>query len=196
MILGIKTSGVVNLGFLAAIIATICDGVHVYTKTLSYPDPWLFNQAWWVFPGFFTAFVGMTICYLMISSQLRPIINLRESSSFGSAQDLIENLTIFAIIYILSGFGNFEPLALSLIIYSTFILRWLFSYDRIWLLILAIILAIGGMAFEGLLAQFNQVTYRHSDIFNVPWWLGGVYMHGAFALRAGMRALVYNGYHH
>ncbi|NHB57724.1 hypothetical protein G9F32_06710 [Acinetobacter sp. 194] len=192
----IHISGLIFMAILAAIIATICDAIHVYTQTLSYPNPWYFGQACWVLPGFFIAFMFMGICYAFLASKLHTVIHLKASTSFGSQIELIECLTTFALVYILSGFGNFDPTVLCIILYSTFLIRWLFSYDRMWLLILAILLAIGGMFAEGLLADFGQVKYRHSDIFNVPYWLGAVYMHGAFALRAGMRALVYHTYHH
>ena len=188
----IKVYGIFLLGFLAAIVATICDGIHVYTQTLSYPYPLIFNQAWWVFPGFFLAFISMAIAYLILSHLFKNTIPIKLSSQYGTSGELVETLTTFAIIYILSGFGNFHPTALCIIFYSTFALRFLFSYERYWLLIIAILLAMGGVLFEGLLAEFGQVKYRHSDIFNVPYWLGGVYMHGAFALRSGMRALVYS----
>ena len=41
---------------LGAIVATLCDANHVFTETLSYPEPFLFGQAIFVLPGFFVAF--------------------------------------------------------------------------------------------------------------------------------------------
>jgi hypothetical protein len=69
--------------------------------------------------------------------------------------------------------------------------RWLFSYDRLWLFILAVLMAVGGMIAEGLLSAAGMVTYHYVDVFYVPFWLGGLYLHGAFALREGMRFFVY-----
>ena len=40
------------------------------------------------------------------------------------------------------------------------------------------------------LGSLAMVAYREAEIFHVPWWLGGLYAHGAFALRESMRALV------
>ena len=91
----------------------------------------------------------------------------------------------------LSGFGNFEPELLSLVFYGAFLVRWLFTYERTWMLLLAVAMAAGGMLAEGAMAAAGWVTYRHADVFNVPLWLGGLYMHGAFALREGMRYFVY-----
>lgn len=187
----IQFSGIFILALLAAIVATFCDAIHVYTKTLSYPNPSFFNQAWWVFPGFFLAFAFMAYSYIQVTQLLKHYVMTQLSCHHDGTAPLVEALVLFAIVYMLSGFGNFYPEALCWIFYISFFIRWLFSYERTWLLILAIMLAIGGMLFEGLLAEFGLVKYRYSEIFNVPYWLGGVYMHGTFALRAGMRRFVY-----
>ena len=187
----IKYSGIITLALLAALVATLCDAIHVYTQTLSYPEPVFFNQAWWVFPGFLIAFFSMAVIYIWLADTLKHWVNTTLSCHQDNTQNLVEALCFFAIVYILSGFGNIDPTALCYIFYISFVIRWMFSYERTWLLMIAIMLAIGGMLFEGLLAQFGWVSYREPEIFNVPYWLGGVYMHGAFALRAGMRALVY-----
>jgi hypothetical protein len=187
----INTSVMFILALLAAIVATLCDANHVFTQTLSYPSPLFLNQAWWVFPAFFLAFLFMAINYLVVSNLLRNYIQLQQSTSHGSYQNLATDLTYFMLAYLLSGFGNFHPTLLCIIFYGIFFIRCIFEYEKAWLLILAMLLALGGMFFEGLLAEFNLVKYRVEDIFNVPYWLGGVYMIGAFALRSAMRALVY-----
>lgn len=183
---------IISLSLVAAIVATICDGFHAYTQTLHYPNPLFFNQAWWVFPGFVIAFASMAINYLQLVPPLSKIITVRQSQSSGECQNFIESLMLFFMVYLLSAFGNNDPSMLSIIFYSTFIIRLFFSYERFFLMIIAIILAVAGMFFEGLLSHFELVAYRHVDIFYVPWWLGGLYMHGAFALRSGMRYFVFN----
>ena len=187
----INTSGIFILALLAAIVATLCDANHVLTQTLSYPNPLFLNQAWWVFPGFFLAFLFMAINYLFVSSLLSKYIQTQQSTSHGSYQTLVTDLTYFMLAYLMSGFGNFHPTLLCIIFYGIFFIRFIFEYEKAWLLILAILLAIGGMFFEGVLAAFGLVKYRFENIFYVPYWLGGVYMIGAYALRSGMRALVY-----
>ncbi len=186
-----KYAGLLLLALLGACIATFCDGIHVYTQTLSYPDPFLFGQAWWVFPGFVLAFLFMGSAYYFIAGRLPSGVRVRQSVSRGSFRELIETATAFAFVYLTSGFGNTEPVLLSVIFYGTFLLRWLFSYERLWLLLLATIMAFGGMFAEGSLSAAGWVAYRHVDVFHVPFWLGGLYMHGAFALREGLRFFVY-----
>lgn len=186
-----KPVGVVLLALLGAAIATFCDGVHVYTQALSYPDPFWFGQAWWVYPGFVLAFVFMEGACLFVVKILPAGIPTQESISKGNVHELAETAVTFMLIYMLSGFGNLDPVFLSVIFYTTFAVRWLFSYDRAWLLLLAVLMAVGGMFAEGALAAMGLVTYRHVDVFYVPFWLGGLYVHGAFAIRAGLRFFVY-----
>lgn len=185
--------GFIFFALLGAGIATFCDGIHVYTQTLSYPEPFLFGQAWWVFPGFVLAFLFMQAVYYPVVQRLPSGVAYQKSVSRGSSRALIETAMAFAFVYLTSGFGNHEPVLLAVIFYGAFMVRWLFSYDRLWLLILAVLMAVGGMVAEGALSAAGLVAYRHTDVFYVPLWLGGLYMHGAFALREGMRLFIYNG---
>jgi hypothetical protein len=187
-----NTIGIILLALFGAVITTFCDGVHVHTQTLSYPNPFLFGQAWWVYPGFVMAFLTMECACLLVVNHLPAGISTQESVSKGNMRELIETVTTFILIYLLSGFGNFDPFFLFIIFYVIFIARWMFTYDKAWLLLLAFLMAIGGMFAEGVLAAAGLVTYRHVDIFHVPFWLGGLYVHGAFALREGLRLFVYN----
>ena len=67
-------SGIFILALLAAIVATFCDAIHVYTQTLSYPNPLFFHQAWWVFPGFFIAFAFMAFSYIQLTQLLKHYV--------------------------------------------------------------------------------------------------------------------------
>lgn len=174
-----------------AIAATLCDLNHVYTGTLSYPQPFFFNQAWWVFLGFVIGFFTMAVGYYSVTSFL-PKHLIQYSTTFNNANVMIENLIMFMMVYLASGFGNHHPVLLSIIFYSTFLIRFLFTYERAFIFPLAIMLAISGMAVEGFITQLDLVHYRQPEIFGVPFWLGGVYMHGALCLREGMRFFVYN----
>lgn len=185
-----RWSGLLPLALLGALVATLCDANHALTLTLSYPDAWsrtadFPGQAGWVFPGFFAAFLGMGSSYALVANWLGGRLAVTQSRAPGNWQAAVETLLLFAFVYLVSGFGNDWPLLLGVIFYTTFVLRLLFTYERGWLLLLAVLMAIGGMAAEGLLAEFGLVAYRLPEVFHVPWWLGGLYMHGAFALREG-----------
>lgn len=174
-----------------AIVTTLCDAVHVHTQTLSYPHPFVSGQAWWVYPGFVLVFLFMEYAYFFTVNRLPPSIPRQKSVSSGSAAEAVETAITFALVYLLSGFGNFDPTLLSVIFYGTFATRWLFTYDRLLLLLLAALMAAGGMFVESAMSAAGLVTYRQADVFHVPFWLGGLYVHGAFGLREGMRYFVY-----
>ena len=186
-----NNAGFMYLALLGAAITTLCDGVHVYTQTLSYTTPFLFGQAWWVFPGFVLAFLFMGGVYFGLVNRLPLFFAVKKSISGGSLRDVVETATAFALIYVMSGLGSNEPLLLSAVFYGTFVLRLAFSYDRLFLLLLAVLMALGGMFVESLYAAAGLMAYRYPDVFYVPFWLGGLYVHGAFALREGMRFFVY-----
>jgi hypothetical protein len=178
-------AGLLGLAGLGGIAATLCDANHVATGTLRYPHPILFGQAWWVLPGFLVAFLAMGVAYLVAAPRLSRLLSTEESRAPGSYGALAETLTTFVLVYLASGFGNASPGLLSLVFFGSF------TYERAWLAVVALALGVGGMSFEGSLGALELAAYRHTDVFHVPLWLGGVYLHGAFALREGMRALVY-----
>ena len=101
-------------------------------------------------------------------------------------------MLFFAFIYMLSGFGNDFPLYLNVLFYSTFLLRIMVVPDKLFLLILSLIIGIGGTIGEGILSSLDLVFYTKPVFFHVPAWLAGLYLHGAFALREGMRFFVYD----
>lgn len=194
---GTNWAGLVKLAALGGVAATLCDANHVSTGTLRYPHPLVLGQAWWVLPGFFVAFFAMGATYLVAAPRLSARLSTPstpssvESTAPGSYGALAVALATFVLVYLASGFGNESPGLLALVFFGTFALRLGFTYERAWLLVVAVALGLGGMSFEGSLGALELAAYRHTDVFHVPLWLGGVYMHGAFALRAGMRALVY-----
>ena len=188
---GIATAGSFQVALVGAAVTTVCDANHVRTETLSYTEPFLFGQAWWVFPNFFVAFLVMSLSYLALSSSLSRVVETRESRSAGSLAPFVQTLSIFALVYLLSGFAHERPVLLTVAFYGAFLARWALTYERAWLLLLAALMAAGGMLAEGVIGAAGLATYRHSDVFHVPFWLGGLYLHGAFALRETMRVFVY-----
>lgn len=179
-----------RLALIGTVFATLGDAIHVHTHTLVYTHPSLFGQAWWVAPNFFITFMVMILTYALLV-RLLPAGFTEQSTRPVSFAAFVETMATFFLVYLLSGFANGEPGLLCAIFYAGFVLRWLYTYDKPWLLLLSVLMAAGGMAAEGVLGAMGVVAYRHQDIFHVPWWLGGLYMHGAFALREGMRSLIY-----
>jgi hypothetical protein len=187
----ISGRGIATLVAIGAVTATLGDANHVRTGAIAYPQPWLFGQAWWVFPGFVLTFVTMVFSYLVLSSFLVGTVSVRDSRAPGNASAFIASLSAFMAAYLASGFAASHPALLAGLFFVTFLVRWIVTYERAWLLFLAVLMALGGMIGEGTLAVAGLAKYAHADVFHVPLWLGGLYMHGAFALRDGMRCLVY-----
>lgn len=190
-ILGAKKASLFHLALLAAIVSTLCDKVHVLTGTLYYPNPVFDGQPWWNLPGFFLAFLTMGMSYLQLIKYLPSNISRSSSANAGEFRSFLESMLIFVFVYLLSGFGNESPLILNLLFYSTFLLRLAFTPDKIFMLILSIILGIAGSLAEGILSALDLVYYTKPVIFHVPLWLAALYFHGAFALKDGMRFFVF-----
>lgn len=186
-----NTLGIIYLALLGALIATLCDKVHVLTNTLYYPSPDYWDQPWWSFPGFFVAFVVMGFSYLLLIKTLPSSIDRSHSNGNGNFSTMVNSLLLFAFVYLMSGFGNEYPLLLNGIFYGTFLLRLALSTDRGFMLILSILMGIGGAAAEGTMSAFDLVYYTQPDIYYVPAWLSALYLHGAFALRDGMKFFVF-----
>jgi hypothetical protein len=187
----IKPSRILVFAMLGALFATMGDAIHVRTQTLAYPNPFLLNQAWWVYPGFLVVFLLMGYLYVVGIRHLFIGMQARHSATRGSAHEMIEAAAAFIFVYFLSGYGNYDPFLLSVIFYTAFAVRLAFTYDRSWLFLIAAAMAVGGMLAEGAMSALGWVAYRQVDVFNVPFWLGGLYLHGAFALREGMRFFYY-----
>ena len=80
---------------------------------------------------------------------------------------------------------------MSGILYVSYLLRWSVTYEKGFLLGIGVAMALGGILVEGSISAMGQMQYVFPAIYHVPLWLGGVYLHGSFALREGIRFLVY-----
>ena len=108
------------LALLGALVATFCDAIHVHTKTLSYPNPFWFGQAWWVFPLFFVAFALLAVTYHVLVAAPWLKLPREYSASSGEVMPFIEALVVFVLVYVLSGFGNHDPIFLGIFFLVTF----------------------------------------------------------------------------
>ena len=183
---------ILGLVFLAALISTLCDANHVYTGALSYSSPAFLNQAWWVFPNFLLAFTVMSVFYSLFSYVFPRILQDHFSFQAGTAAAFLDNTVFFVLCYLLSGFAHAYPNLLSLILYLSFGLRLTVTYERGFLFTMAVLMAFGGHVVEGSLAALGQMQYSEPQIYHVPYWLGALYMNGAFCLRESFRFFVYS----
>jgi hypothetical protein len=175
------------LALLGALVATFGDFMHVQTGTLHYPHPVFMGQAWWPFFAFTGAFLWMALVYRLLDRRLPASFARVRSTSPGGNRELIESLTYFLFVYLLSGFGSAAPLTLAIVFYATWLLRFAAAKERAFLAVVAAALAVGGTLSEAAMSWGGLVTYVRSDFLGVPAWLPGLYLHGAFALRDGYR---------
>ncbi|MBX7227954.1 MAG: hypothetical protein K1X55_18110 [Chitinophagales bacterium] len=178
---------VIVLALFAACFATMGDAVHKYTGTIGIPEIPFKYDIFPVFRMFVIAFVSMGTGYFMIAKYLKKPLKIEESDQQGSLSPFVEALFTFLVVYFLSGFGHKENALLASIFFIGVMVRLAFTYDRIFMSTLVLLIGISGASVEMML----NVAYTSPEINGVPFWLFGLYMHGAFALREGMRLLVY-----
>ena len=181
---------ILGLSFMAAGIATLCDVNHVYTGALSYTYPQFMGQAWWVFFNFWQAFFMMICVYYILTGSLAKKKWITLSVSKDVMAPFIDAILFFIVAYLLTGFAQNSPLLLSGILYGTYLVRLASSYEKLFILGFGLAMAMGGIFVEGSLSALGQMQYAHPAIYNVPLWLGGLYLHGSFALRSGARAFL------
>lgn len=156
------------------LLLTLCDRFfHVSFGVLSYSHPLLTGQAWWVFPGFVGAaggmYLGARLLFLERTAPARPAA-------------IAASLGLFVAAYAASGVFLAWPHALLAGYVVTWLLRVALAPDRAAVFVFGLILAVMGIVVEGLLMLTGDVAYSAPEIFHVPWWLGGLYLHGAFVV--------------
>ncbi len=72
-----------RLAVLGAAVATACDANYVFTQTLSYPHPSIFEQPWRTFPGFVVAFVAVGLTYDALRALLSGSLPTSRSTASG-----------------------------------------------------------------------------------------------------------------
>lgn len=164
----------VGAALLGGLGGALLDQIHVAYGVLFYPQPWLWDQAWWVAPLFAIATL-VILSGAGVFTQQAP--GTREHDLFGSG-------AWFVAAYWASGQWHAHPIGLSIAYAVFFALRTTHRPT----LMFAGLLAAGGVGFESVLSSTGAFYYRHPDFAGVPMWLAGLYLHGApFALAVASR---------
>lgn len=152
------------------------DQIHVRAGLLSYPDPLLADQAWWVplnFAMLLTSLVAITI----------PLA--RRGAGLGgtappSNASLAADFAWFVGAYALSGLvAPDQPGALAAAYVAVWVPRIWLRADRAFLLPYGVALALAGCGVEALEIELGWFSYAEPDVIGVPFWLAGIYLHGA-----------------
>lgn len=162
----------VALGALGA----ACDQIHVRAGLLSYPDPFIADQAWWVplnFAVLLTSLVAATI------PLVRRGVGLGGTAPPPNAT-LAADLAWFAGAYALSGLvAPDHPGALAVAYVAVWVPRIWRRADRAFLFPYGVALALAGCGIEALEIELGWFSYADPDVIGVPFWLAGIYLHGA-----------------
>jgi hypothetical protein len=148
-----------------AVGGALCDQIHVQSGVLAYPHPAIADQAWW-----------------FVAARLAA-----RDHDAPSPSRVALDAGWFLAIYAASGIWHEHPVALTIAFVATWALR---RPDRRRAVLFSLALAVGGVVYEGTLAATGAFHYRHADLYHVPMWLAGIYLHGALlALSVGRAAL-------
>jgi hypothetical protein len=160
----------------------LCDQIHVQLGVLWYPKPFLFGQAWWVAPLFGAATPAILLGAKAVRRRLERTVRVPDlvRIAYGFAW--------FLGAYFLTGLAGASSAALAAVFVVSWIARVFREPDPRTSIAFGLLLASGGVAFESLLSSTGAFFYYRPDLFGVPWWLFGLYLHGApLALRMSAR---------
>jgi hypothetical protein len=156
----------------------LCDQIHVQSGVLSYPHPFLFDQAGWVTPQFG---IGMIVILAGVRAFARRAPGRSRTALDGG---------LFLAAYASTGLLHRRPTSLAVALAVTWLARLAVEDDRAVLLAWSILLALGGTLYEGTLAGTGAFHYARPDLYHVPLWLPGIYLNGA-ALALDLGRLLY-----
>lgn len=163
------------------LLLTLCDlFFHVRFGVLAYANPVLFGQAWWVYPNFVGAALGM---YL----GAKWLFAARVASVSGAT--LAFSLAWFVLAYAATGLFSESPQALLAGLLLAWAIRTAFDRDRGVVAVYALILAVIGCVMEGAGFVAGNFAYRTQQVFHVPYWLAGLYMNGSFVVLQVVRTV-------
>jgi len=158
------------LFLVGATVGPVLDGFHTHSGTLAYPDPWIYRMAFWVPLLFGTAVMQIATSHVQMDAFLK------RPGRLLSWVSVLVGIATFVAAYFLSGFWQVDSLILSGVLGAIAIGIW-FGFDRTWQgVLLAILTAIIGTAFESFLIRLGAFYYLAPDFVGVPYWLFFLYL--------------------
>ena len=170
-----------------SVLCTLLDQLHVRFGVLAYRDGSMFGQAPWVPSLFAVATLFGLFGYLTWARKLGFRRDLLDGArDRWGTREAVWALAWMVVAYGVSGPLQGWPRGLLGVYLITFVLRsWSLRAPGLgWS---SLQFAVGGTMFESLLASTGAFHYRHPDLWGVPLWLPGVYLHATPLLRAVLR---------
>ncbi len=159
---------------LGGISGAAMDQIHVRFHVLSYASPVLGGQSWWVAPNF-----GLATCVIYVLTSLWAPQAERARPAAPTDTEIAALALWFVDAYAASAALQDFPATLAALYGVLFGVRLLGRKDAAAQLGLGASLALGGCAAEGLLAATGVFHYERPQLWTVPLWLPGIYVHGA-----------------
>jgi hypothetical protein len=171
-----KLAGAALVG---SVLCTVCDHLHATNDVLSYPDPFVWSQAWWVPLLFFGASLGSVTG----AGTVRKLLGGKAVAQPGPAQ-LLSDVLSFVTAYAFTAYGHVLPNVVLAVLALWWVARMLAlaeidSAAARWVVVFSLVTALVGPGVEASLSALGLFHYHHPDLAGVPRWLPGIYLHVA-----------------
>lgn len=162
-----------GLLFLAGALGmSLCDRVHLGYGVLVQRGPAILGQAWWVLPLFGGGGVAMVVGHHVVRRALGDPLRPR------SVRALVGSTILGGLVYVVTGPLQHAKIALAVGLGAAWLVRAGLRRTPT-ALVASAVLGLAGPLVEATVARFGGHTYAHPDLFGVPLWLPGIYLHGA-----------------
>jgi hypothetical protein len=151
-----------------AALCTVGDHLHVVNGVLKYPHPMFWRQAWWV-PFIFA---GASLAAVAAARSARRLFRGRPYPTGLLLADAVAFFTAYAFTAYAHTLPNVVLGALS----AAFLARVLGRMSG-QAVVLALVAAVVGPAFEAGWSRLGFFDYLHPDFAGVPRWLPALYLH-------------------
>lgn len=172
------------LWLLGATLGSALDAIHTHFGATTYPHPVFFGMAWWTPLLFGSAFA---------IGALRPLLDVWLAEPGAMApRPRTWQLGVTWAAFISAYFSSVLPLSwepISALLTLYFVIGWLACGRDRPSLAIALLAALLGPAFEGLLVSQGAFVHLTDTRFGLPGWLPFLYLNAAVALTTLARFL-------
>jgi len=147
----------------------LLDQLHTQLGVLSYREPFLLGQAWWVAPNFGVG--GLVFLGLGLA--------LKKNVPEPSDRRLLLDSAFFVGSYVLSCFFFAHPWLMLGFFVAMWMARIASCPAKTNFVVYSLLLAALGTGYESLLTSTGIYFFHHPDVGTVPAWLPGLYLNGA-----------------
>lgn len=171
---------ILGVSLASCVIGPALDQIHVVSGALWYAHPWLFGQAWWVFPQFGLAFAF--IC--AVSLAVQHAYGTRTPTP-TPAPRIAQQAAWFVAAYLTTGLLWEHPWTTTVLLAAGLAIRLVSVRPDAAAVRTIALLALAGTAYEAALSSIpGTFSYAlHGASLPVPVWLPLLYAHGAPLLR-------------